>query len=267
VKSLSKKLATAALATGLAFTGVVASSPAAQAYPVIGTGVVDIYGPMTNARCEADGLADGCWEQGAGVVVDNQWSDNEVLTVDHVVRDMVTVYIYDPYSEHQDYGYVQRVDVASDLAVVWIYKSYDPPTNHFTRSDYTYQTSLLTLGNPNTGVSVKTEGDANENQSHPGMYFTSGHGTIIDNNYNGYPVNGCNSGMGHCYNEIQTTRSTDKGDSGGPEIDQGGPYDTNVGKVIGLNDMIDANYSYAIQVGLLHERVTAVRPLVRRSGS
>jgi hypothetical protein len=78
--------------------------------------------------------------------------------------------------------------------------------------------------------------------------FTSGHGTIIDNNYNGYTVNGCNSGMGHCYNEIQTTRSTDKGDSGGPEIDQGGPYDTNVGKVIGLNDMIDANYSYAIQV-------------------
>lgn len=251
MKNIKKRVAAAGLALGLALATSTVAAPVAHASTPIGSGTVDVFG------AEVAGCTGTCLTaEGAGVVVPSTLSDNEVLTVAHVVDAIApgnTIYIYDPIDQVTQFGYVQKKDDANDLAVLWIYGSYNPATNHFTRSSYTFAPSYVGPYNPGNTAQVKSYGDSNTNWSPPLApypYFATATGTIVNRNY---PVLHC--GGRTTYNEIQTTFMTHPGDSGGPLYDIDGrdyPYGDYY-TVVGINDCSDTaapfNNSYAIQIG------------------
>ncbi len=237
MKNIKKRLAAAALAMGLALGASVVAAPAARATGGLGTGVVDIYGYYPGGSCDPQNPVN-CFE-GAGVVVDNPWSTNEVLTAWHVVAglDPAHIFIYDPYTETTQLGYIQKHDAANDLAVLWIYQSYSPQ-HGFTASPYTFATLQLAADSSYNGGSVFSEGDHNSNWEYPGqLTFDTASGTILNNRYNGPNGTGFRCGSAPpIYNVIRTTYMTAPGDSGGPLFATSG-YDS--GLVIGLNDCSD----------------------------
>jgi len=256
---VSKKLATAALATGLAFPGVMATSAApasAGSYDGIGTGAVDIMTEPTAAGCQARNLPSSCTWYGAGVVVPNQWSPNEVITAYHIVEqvpnDGTSIFIKIPGQSTVYGGYVQRTDPKDDLAVLWIYDRTKPwPT-----AAQTFTTADVLGGNtsPAVGTQINNAGDAG------GKSYTSNTG--LDNNYGQVdnitlqpPLNPLNyydyeGNLASLYNLIETNASCLPGDSGGPmwDDDLGGFFTPYV--LAGINDRYsaDGKHCYAIQI-------------------
>jgi S1-C subfamily serine protease len=253
-----RKLAATAAAAGMVVGGIVAGAPTAQASSptLIGSGVVDIQVQYTSSYCQAHGQSDGqCWSYGTGVVVPNQWSSNEVVTDYHVIDGYApgnSIEIKDPYSNYYEFGYVQRMDPADDLAVIWIYDSYNTVTG-FTASPYTWTPAAITTAADNQtphGTSVVMKGDAAGYSFLHGTAFDANYGTIT--NADMTPITCTRTYDGGTYqliNTIQTTAPSAPGDSGGPLININDPSDPyNYGAVVGLNEGCGSAHSYDIPI-------------------
>ncbi len=257
LKNMKKRIAAIACATALLFAGSTIASPAAHTSTVIGYGAVDILGQV-NHNCTGTCT----YSEGAGVVVANPWGTNEVLTVDHVIAAMdplSTIYIYEPSSGVWQYGYVQRTDPASDLAVLWIYSSWSQQGG-IVGSPYTYQTAGIAGGSnsPANGTQVESWGDHNSNWTHTGTWFDQADGTVVGS------INGSCGGGAYLYNMIETTWMTQPGDSGGPLFNTK-PGDPNEDLVVGLNECSSVHggagsSSEAIQIQWAYYDMLHLRP-------
>jgi S1-C subfamily serine protease len=264
VKSLSKKIATAALATGLAFPGIVATSAAPAAatsgWGGIGTGAVDIMVGPTAAGCVAWGAPGWpCTVWGSGVVIPNQWSTNEVITAYHVVEqvpnDGTSIFIKIPGDTSGDYykGYVQHVDPVDDLAVLWI----------FGKNGAAWPTAAPTfkaadVPNGNTSPAVGTHINASGNGNGNSWLFNTG----MENNYgkvdnitlqpplNPYNYTDHEGNQAHLYNLIETDTGCSGGDSGGPMWNDDMPGLVTPYYAAGIVDRFsaDGKHCYVIQM-------------------
>lgn len=251
--NLRKRIAATTASFALVFGASLVGAPAHATSP-IGVGVVEIFGatvPGCQTNCQI--------AVGTGVVVDNPWSTNEVLTVAHVVDAIATgntIYIYDPYTQTVEAGYVQRKDDANDLAVLWIYD----PRGVWPTAAPTFATAPIANANPDTGTLVFKQGSSNDPYDNKPQTFATANGSVTNN---ADPVIHC--GGRTLYNEVQTTYILHPGDSGGPLWDStSNIYDPNRGTVEALNDCTDLvapyDHSYAIQIGWAYYDMLNTRP-------
>lgn len=223
--NIRKKIVAVLCATALAVTGSVAIASTASAKPSMGTGIVDIETLYSYSYCTAHGFPGGsCGSYGTGIVVPNVWSENEVVVPYHVIQGHASgdsVLVKDPFTGHIDYGYVQKTDATSDLAVVWLYKSWSAGGG-FVGSDYTWTTAPITSALDNqtwNGTSVVVEGDGGGDSFINNHDFHTTYGTVTNQDkYSQAFVRPYDGTTDTLYHTVVTSTATIGGDSGGATI-------------------------------------------------
>ncbi len=255
--NFKKRAAAIACATALIFSaGVV--TPAAHAAGLtprggIGAGEVSIYAGKVTSYCQAHNLGNSCHGYGAGTVVPNVWSNNEVITAYHVVEgslnDGSQIFVKIPGQPTAYKAYVQRADPAGDIAVMWIFTGdfYNPtPAPQFEEAD-------IVTSNAPTNTDIAAVGNGNYGYSYiHNTPLDYNYGTVVNPNYNG-PDNSVYDPWTRTWtttvNTIKTTATTSPGDSGGPLYNLDKPGYWGYGQVDGFNDVGGPiGTSYAIQM-------------------
>lgn len=262
---ISKRIAAGALALGLAFGGSMIMAPAAQAVRSgIGTGVVEIAGVYTSADDTRLGYPQGTASFGTGVVTPNQWGNNEVITNFHVLQgipnDGSSIYIRIPGVRTAYKGYVQRWDVANDLAVLWIWGGPNG-TSAWPTAAPQFQESAVSLSTPPNDMPVESCGDGYGDPFNYQTPLDCHFGTITNNWYSpAYYRRDYDGGLVTLYNVIKHSGQTVVGDSGGPMYICNPVCGIFVAGINASSDSAPGNQSYAIQMWWAVQDMLSARP-------